>query len=252
MDLSQEYNVNCLITSNSILCNTIGKLEKRVSEAENRIAMLNNVIADKDRQLDVLYHKMNELYNILRQKEDQIENLIAGNKHTIPVIKVSASNLVPLVKVPAPCRPSTSKTTTPEQQLRDSISADDLKNDEVKSEDGYENYTDKYKTPTICVTRSGSIIKAVTAQTIYVETLKKKSEINLDNIVVEINCKQPQKLWDETMKVCHHKYRNKVKLLRKSLCFNSVRDAKIFSDEIAHLYRNLNLWDCNKQYVLDQ
>ncbi|AOW41406.1 bro [Trichoplusia ni granulovirus LBIV-12] len=270
MESSQEYNVNRLIASNSILCNTIGKLEKRISEAENRIHMLDTVVMDKDRQLDMLYHRMNELYNILRQKDEQIQALIGSKNNTepIPVIKLSASQLVPLVKIPISTYPSTSKSFVnsnsliPEVEMTDSTqdvptdlkvrkdtnySEANHKNEELN----YENYTDKYKIPIICVTRTDNLIKAVTAQTIYVEALKKRSEIDLDSIVVEINCKQPQKLWDETMKVCHQKYKNKVKLLRKSLCFTSVRDAETFSDEIKHMYKNLKAWDCNKQFLLD-
>lgn len=273
MDSSQEYNVNRLIASNSILCNTIGKLEKRISEAENRIRVLDNIVIDKDRQLDMLYHRMNELYSILRQKDDQIENLIKGkiNTEPIPVIKVSASKLVPLVKIPIPVYPSTSKkfvntnSLIPEIEMTDSSPQDvpadlqvkkyaNTKVTEVKhktEDDNYENYTDKYKIPIICVTRTDNMIKAVTAQTIYVEALKKRSEIDLDSIVVEVNCKQPQKLWEETMKVCHQKYKNKVKLLRKSLCFASVHDAITFSNEIKHMYKNLKAWDTNKQFLLD-
>lgn len=271
MDSSQEYNVNRLIASNSILCNTIGKLEKRIGEAENRIRVLDNIVVDKDRQLDMLYYRMNELYNILRQKDEQIERLVRGknnNIEPIPVIKVSASQLVPLVKIPISMHPSTSKSFVnsnsliPEVEMTDSPqdAPTDLKvkkctntkrSDDDNDQENYENYSDKYKIPIICVTRTDNLIKAVTAQTIYVEALKKRSEIDLNSIVVEINCKQPQKLWDETMKVCHQKYKNKVKLLRKSLCFTSVNDAKSFSDEIKHMYNNLKVWDCNKQFILE-
>lgn len=275
---TQEYNVSRLIASNSILCSTIQKLEKRLCEVQCRVSVLDNVIADKDRQLDIVYHRMNELYNILRQKDTQIQRLMETTKtpttsltlneeqmksltelgqqlnenspNALPIIKVG--KLQPLFKIPIPLYhipPQHHSSAVPEVEMLDSGEEEEEDADrQMKEEVGS---VDKNKNHMICVTRVHNIIKAVTAQKSYVDLLKKKNDIDLSSVVVEIKCKKPHKLWEETMKVCHKKYNNKVKLLRKSLKFITINDAEMFANEIKHMYQNIDLWDTNKIYMVD-
>nr|AXS01082.1 bro d [Spodoptera frugiperda granulovirus] len=260
---SHTFNVDRLIASNSILCDTIQRLEARLTDAQSRVTTLEKVVIDKDRQLDIMYHRMNELYNVLRQKDTQIQRLSGGNTpvtiteqqlktltgkpDNMPVIKLPANKLYPLVKIPIPLYhnipkidmvvdqpvqpppppPTTSVTSTPGTPVDDSRSM------------------------MICVTRVEHLIKAVTAQKLYVDALKKRNEIDLSTIIVETKCKQPQKLWEETMNVCQKKYNSKVKLLRKTLRFVNLRDAEVFANEIEHMYKNFDEWDTNKQYMSD-
>lgn len=272
MDSSQEYNINRLIASNSILCNTIQKLEKRLSEAQDRVEQMSIVIADKDRQLDSLYIRMNEMQNCLQYKDTEIQRLslkrssqdvvlplneqqmkclhdishqskrASQENNVIPVVKVPANKMTPLIPVPFyACNESVSvcnKAMVPEVEI--------LESDENESE-----VLDKNKVITLCVTRVNNIMKAVIAQKVYVDTLKKKNEIDLSSIVVEIKCRQATKLWEMTMQLCHKKYKNNVSLLRKSLKFNNTCDAEMFSEEIKNMYLNMETWDVNKIYFLN-
>ncbi|AQQ80334.1 BRO-D [Betabaculovirus altermyunipunctae] len=252
MDSStQEYNINRLIANNSVLCGTIQKLEKCITEAHNRVAELENVVVDKDRQLDIVYHRMNELYNILRKKDEQIQNLTTQpppppppppptqkptttttfippppkieqpKKEDTPTAKIHPIVPIPVFKytigqpIPLP-RPSTSPPPPPSPER-----------------------LPEHKNMMICVTRVNTVIRAVTAQKTYIDSLKKRNEIDLSSVVVEIKCKHPHRLWEETMKRCHAKYLTRVKLLRKSLKFFTTRDAEQFAQDIKYMYSKI-------------
>lgn len=284
MDTSQDYDVsrlNVLIASNSILCGTIQKLEKRLAETHHRINVLENVIMDKDRQLDGLYKRMNELYHILQQKDAQLTHL--NNKkqvlfplndeqmknlhelsqqsnssikedNKLPVIKVSAAKMLPLIPIPAypgnlVCKSVPQSTMVPEVEIHEFEDPSLGKFEPSPSTSS--PVSDRNKVQIVCVTRENNVIRAVTAQKSYVDNLKKKNEIDLKSIIIEVKCKQAQKLWEDTMKLCHEKYNNEVKLLRKSLNFSTTQAADEFANEIKHLYTTMNVWDTNKVFVLE-
>lgn len=238
------FNVDRLIASNSILCDTIQRLENRLVDTQSRVTTLEKVVIDKDRQLDIMYYRMNELYNVLRQKDAQIQRLTgdAGLKtlDNMPVIKPSAANKAySLVKIPIPLysKVDVNSLLTPQVEM---VVNPPPAAAAAASADTSTCTDDKNRSMMICVTRVDHLIRAVTAQKMYVDALKKRNEIDLSTIVVETKCDQPQKLWEETMNDCQKKYNSKVKLLRKTLRFVNLHDAEMFAKEIEHMYKNLD------------